>query len=764
MLELTFLTPEAHVRCFNGQRIVIGAGSNDLSDLPLPEMEWEPEHLIFTQDAQSIWAINQANDPFVLLDNRPFSKRRLEANSSYQITLRGLSILCRTPATTTDEKTSEMPLLQVAEDDLMALLQEVERFPVENKKAPVKEAKELSLPKFSPYLPLPKQPPSPIPSTPIPPTLSPPITPLNPSVFSVSPQQQAIKAPEEKLPEEDRAASMAWKLVLASGATIFLLVAVFSLTVYGAFTETNTQAEFLVAQDVSDVAMALVHARLHPDKQKIYNLADPEFLRGHLSQLLGEEFPISLEMTPQGHLKSTAYLLRLYTNQDISQFVIVAQPEPSLWYWLIQPHTIFLDSTTMQLHKTQDVRMVNRTLAQSNLFQGGQLAPLTPLFAKSRVIPLRTLSYELNRREFAPPKELKKIRPGAENRIYNAPRYHRLGDSLVKMLTEFKPFSTTDNADFLENLHAFSAFHDMVLYTMGNLNTAQKAIKALQTHLPEEHFLIGHMTLDKDNQSLLTSHLVNPIPETPLLELPEIANAEKHPLQIKLEELAEARKQAIAPLTQEMLTQIASHTHNPSDNFYETMGDLLQRCKKIDVPSCEQMRHALAHFYLEYVIKEPRVAFTEFAAYTEAAGLIAYLPTENMSALPTLETGNEPIDLASWTNKIKEATSLHALDRSLLMADQWLLNQPINDPQQLLTYTLNLKKTAKLSLEQLLMNSKTPMSLQERQRPILLHLVDTLLSVPPHEKEIYLKEFERHLQKDKPADLPQPPHPESGLH
>lgn len=740
MIELTFFTPEAHIKCFTQSRIVIGAGSSDLADLPLPILEWEPEHLIFTQDAQGIWAINQANDPFVLLENRPFSKRRLDANHSYQITLRGLSILCRT--TIADAGDASIPAssasTQSAEDDLADLLQEVENFPTFTKTA---SPKELSPLKALPHPRLSKHHALPMPSSVLPP-------------MSASPASQTTSnqkgTSEENQPKEDHAASMAWKLVLASGATIFLLVAAFGLTVYGAFAETNTQAEYLAAQDVADVAMSLVHARLHPDTQRTYNLADPEFLRSHLSQLIGEEFSISLDMTPQGHLKNSSYVLRLYTNQDISQFVIVAQPEPSLWYWLIQPHTIFLDSATMQLHKTQDVRMINRILAQANLFQGKQLAALNPLFAQSSIIPLRTLSHAINRREFASPRALIKLRPGAENRIYNAPRYHRLGDPLFKLLAEMKATaSAAESALVLDNMHAFSDFHNMVLYTIASLHTAQKAVKALQTHFPEEQFLIGHMTLDKENHSLLASHLVDPVPETPDLRF--IADADIHPLQAKLEELAQVRKTAIEPFTQGMLAQIASHLTKPSDRFYETMEDLLQRCKATDIPACRELRRALAHVYLDYVIKEPRVAFTEFAAYAESAGLIAYLPKEH-GRISSLEGGVEAVDLMPWVNKMKEAGSLHALDRSLHMADQWLLDQSIPE-EQLNPLAQILKKTAKLRLEQLLMGSKSNISFQERQRPVLLHLLDTLLSVPPHEKEIYLKKFERHLQQDKPAPL-----------
>lgn len=656
----------------------------------------------------------------------------MERGVSYQITLRGLSILCRSDLATAEELSGASPI-QGIDEDLAQLLQEVENFPASTSvpalPSQTTATKEISPPKAMIPLRAPKTP-LPMPSSPI---------------SSPLPLTQP-KIPEEKPPEVDQAASMAWRLVLASGVTIFLLVAAFSLTVYRAFSDTNTQAEFLAAQDVADVGMALVHARLHPDKQKTYNLADPDFLRAHLADLLGEEFPVSLNMTPQGHLKGSSYLLRLYTNQDISQFVIVAQPESTLWYWLIQPHTIFLDSVTMQLHKTQDVRTVNRILAQSNLFQGTHLSALDPLLAKSSVIPLRTLSYEIDRREFAPPRELKTLRPGAENRIYNAPRYHRLSDPLFKMLVELKEAISTDSALVLEHLHAFSPFHNMVLYTIGSLHTAQKAVQALHMHFPEEQFLIGHMTLDKENHSLLASHLVDPIPETPIPDIQIIADVEKHPLQIKLEKLAEARKRVIDPFTQEMLSLIATHGKEPSEQFYDTMTELLQRCKKVDAPSCKELRHALAHFYLEYVIKEPHVAFTEFAAYVESAGLTAYLPTEDMRALP-LQESDEPVDLVPWTNQIKEAASLHALDRSLLMADQWLLDQLLPDHEQLLRFRRTLNQTAKLRLEQLLMDSKSAVPLQERQRPILLHLLDTLLSVPPHEKEIYLKEFERHLER-----------------
>lgn len=748
MLELTFFTPEAHVRCFTTSRIVIGAGSNDLAQIPLPTLEWEPEHLIFTQDEQGTWAVNQSNDPFVLLDNRPFSKRRLEPGSSYQIALRGLSILCRVPVLNQNEQTPTLPSAQEDEAsldlDLANLLQEVENFPnlTQNTQTPV--PKELPPPPKATHLRIPKYP---IPSIP---------TPTSHPLVNLPIAEKAENTtpiPEEvPLPGKDRAASLAWNLALASGATIFLLVAAFSLTVYGAFTATNNQAEFLAAQDVADVGMALVHARLHPDKQKVYNLADPDFLRGHLTDLLGTEFPINLNMTAQGHLKNSAYLLRLYTNQDISQFVIVAQPESTLWYWLIQPHTIFLDSATMKLHKTQDVRMINRILAQPNLFQGTQLASLAPLLAKSSVIPLRTLSYEMNRREFAPPRELKTLRPGSENHIYNAPRYYRLGDSLFKMLTELKATPSTENTLFQEHLQALSVFHNMVLYTIGSLHTAQKAAKALQTHFPEEQFLIGHMTLDKENQSLLASHLVAPAPETLLSDLRVIADTEKHPLQIKIEELAEARKQAIAPLTEEMLTHIAAHTEAPSEQFYDTMKDLLERCKQIDAPSTQELRKSLAHFYLEYVVKEPRVAFTEFANYAEIAGLTHYLPKADAPLREGMNS-SAPLDLIPWTNKIKEATSLHALDRSLLMFDEWLLDQSITDRQQLLKLSQPLKQAAKLRLEQLLMSPKRSILFQERQRPILLHLLDTLLAIPPHEKEIYLKEFARHLEYEQNPSL-----------
>lgn len=744
MIELTFFTPEAHVRCFTQSMVIIGAGSTDLADLNLPLLDWEPQHLIFIQDSQGTWAINQANDPFVLLENRPFSKRRLEIGQSYQITLRGLSILCRICSGQAAENPSPLPSNADLESDLMDLLQEVENFPSVSKSAPIKESTPSTPPQLKPKPPprMPKYHALPIPS---------------PAILTANAQSPNVNAaketgkPTEPPAEEDHAASMAWKLVLASGATVFLLVAAFSLTVYGAFAENNNQAEFLAAQDVADVAMALVHARMHPEPQKTYNLADPEFLRAQLSQLLGEAFPMNLEMTPQGHLKNSSYLLRVYTNQDISQFVIVAQPEPSLWYWLIQPHTIFLDSETMQLHKTQDVRMINRILADTTFFQNKHFTALDPIFARSSSIPLRTLSYETNRREFAPPRELKQLRPGAENRIYNAPRYHRLGETLFRLLTEFKATSPTDHTLVTEALQALSDFHNMVLYSVGSLHTAQKAVNTLQSHFPEEQFLIAHMTLDKENRSLLASHVVDPIPEASIFDLRSSIDAEKHPLQAKLEELAQARRRAIEPFTQEMLAQIALHTTKPSESFYETMKELLQNCKKVDGPSCYELRHALAHFYLEYVIKQPRIAFTEFAAYAESAGLMAYLPKENMRALQGAEEGPESLDLMPWINKIKEAGNLHALDRALLMADQWLLDQSFLDQEQLQTYTQSLKKTAKQRLEQLLGGSKSTVPLHERQRPILIHLLDTLLSVPPHEKEIYFKKFERHLEQEPSA-------------
>ena len=78
MIKLTFqLHPHPVERIYNKNRVIVGLGSDDLSDLPLSQAELDAEHLVILESDGYFWAINHANDPFMTLNDIPFGKKRL---------------------------------------------------------------------------------------------------------------------------------------------------------------------------------------------------------------------------------------------------------------------------------------------------------------------------------------------------------------------------------------------------------------------------------------------------------------------------------------------------------------------------------------------------------------------------------------------------------------------------------------------------------------------------------------------------------------
>ncbi len=116
--------------------------------------------------------------------------------------------------------------------------------------------------------------------------------------------------------------------------------------------------------------MALTYAQMHQLKPLNQNWGDPDFLKDILTKVLPPDYPSLVEQDKQEPFRNCPYMLRVYTSNDLSHFLLIAQPEPNLLQWLISRETILLDSRTMELHKIRDLRALNRLLADPRPLEG----------------------------------------------------------------------------------------------------------------------------------------------------------------------------------------------------------------------------------------------------------------------------------------------------------------------------------------------------------------------------------------------------------
>src|SRR5690606_12499735 len=134
--------------------------------------------------------------------------------------------------------------------------------------------------------------------------------------------------------------------------------------------------------------------------------------------------------------------------------------------WLVHKKTIVLDSATMDMRKITDLKAINRLLANPNPLAGTNGEELNRLIRAGRLMALNSLAGHKNHWGSSPPEALGYMRPGAENYIYNAPRYYPFGEEFLRKAIDLygNPGSPSDIAFIQDEMEELSNFPNIVLY------------------------------------------------------------------------------------------------------------------------------------------------------------------------------------------------------------------------------------------------------------------------------------------------------------
>lgn len=595
-----------------------------------------------------------------------------------------------------------------------------------------------------------------------------------------------------------------WKLISILFSLVVLLGLLGFSFIYSNMVDRNSNEEMKAATTVADVAMALTYAHMHHIKPQNHNLSDPEFIKNNLDAILADEYTPADLMDIHGQLKDTSYLIRIYPSGDLSQFFVIAQPEPSFLHSIIPRASILVDSRHMEMRKIVDLKDLNRLLQNPNL-DGATATEVRNLIQQEELIPLAALASYFDKQGYAPPKSLGILKPGAENLVYNAPRYYHLGENFLKkglMLAENQ--SNSDEVDLLqEEMKELSKYPNLVLYTSHGMQWALHAQKAINTFLPDNKLLIGYLKfnakglpvtgqllMDEGSSSEIAFVDTKPSPphavppqETPspppipgatspnedpppplceiephhplLMQLCALKAQQQHTTRLFENDLLSlfpaANQHTMRNVVNYLLTHISHETTDPiADDAFHFLHHLQRILAHYDedlVAQDKEMVQEMAKLYREY----SAMPLAEFMEYIHAAGLTRFVQ-ENLKLYEEGLPSRPPDQLIEeHLASINSAKNLHELGLQVENTTKLLTLGKFPDPNKVIAYQDTAHKLVIDKLNDFLLSSDRAMPPEDfidENRSLLAQTMKNAWISDPDEFDYYLNEFEIRSQEE----------------
>lgn len=384
-----------------------------------------------------------------------------------------------------------------------------------------------------------------------------------------------------------------WRWWIGFALFILIIIALIGGSYFFQMRDKRRLEELKAAQGVADIAMALTYAKVNNLKPQKHNWVDPGFIKKNLGAVLSSKYQILATIDAQGQFSNSPYLLRIYTNNDLSQFLVMAQPAPSFLQWLAPKTTLIVDSKEMEMRKLQDLKEINRLLVNPKTFEGHNADEISKVIKGGELIPLVSLTTSRSQLGFAPPQSLAIMRPGAEKRIYNAPRYYIFGERLLNKLIKWPEdySSEHDLVHLREELKLLSKLPDLALYSTQGMLKAFEAQKALANFGVDNNFMVGHLKISNHGKVLTSQFLLKNDPITVPTKRPldeeEVAIEENHTtkdtkaLEDNLEVLSE-REKILRPIANEISSLAAAYSRQFDAEKATRLKELIQQIFSLD--------------------------------------------------------------------------------------------------------------------------------------------------------------------------------------
>lgn len=484
-------------------------------------------------------------------------------------------------------------------------------------------------------------------------------------------------------------------------ASFLVFLSIFAGITYRWIAARSIQDQAIAAEGVSDIAMALVYARVHHIKPQKQSWIDPEFLTSNLSAILSAEYATFANIDKQGQFQNCPYLLRVYTSSDLSQFIVIAQPSAGWLSWFMSPDAIVIGSQSMELRAISDLKTLNRLVVNSAILDSNSSSDAFQFIQQGELVTLETLG---KKKGFATPKTLALLRPGAENRIYNAPRYFHFGESILKQALNL--LHNNGNAQELTRLQqqvdGLKLFADLVLYNTLGLERAIEGQRALTSLMaPRLPFLFAYLSIDSDGKILNSQLLIESNDETIAQadrkekELSENHKA-SHPIYLELSILSKERNEVLKIIGSSIQELLDKNNRQVLNDFDEQLTFLVSKYQRVNNVFRDRIANRIIELHLEYT----DLPSTEFQELLIKVGLLD-LANDSLKIDKELKLYQnvESNILEAIFKNIENSNSLKDLYNNVEELSSLL---EITQDAQLAVYQDKLKKTTKQKLNQFL--------------------------------------------------------------
>lgn len=499
--------------CFEKAVVVIGSAPLPEADLAIPEENLKPKHVKIEEREGRFVVMNVANDPFTTLNGAPFAKRAIQNGDIIQIGetsihFEGTSSK-REQWLHTEEELREVLEKALGEKTIVPqhisyshqhepLLAEDVDFERELERLAELAEEELEV-EHSVFE-----------TT----QMNEPALPVRRSLkdFSLNDMDEdpenGSKKDESKTPFSYEGMQWNWKLIASFISALMILAMLLSLFFFFSTKAKIRDNEIKVAEGLADISMALTYAQFNHIRPRNQNWTDPEFLKNNLISVLASEYSPIISQDMQSLFNNANYILRIYNSSDLAHYVIIAQPAPSLSQWVLPREALVVDSKAMELRRMKDLKSLNRLMLNPNPLDGSATSEASHLIKQGELMPLARLAGKTHRQGFNPPKALALLRPGAENLIYNAPRYYRFGEQFLKRAMGVAAVGNSDQISLLqEEIEALSNYPDIVLYASQGMQWTVRAQKMLNSLSPNNKLLLAYLMLNSSGY-VASSHLL----------------------------------------------------------------------------------------------------------------------------------------------------------------------------------------------------------------------------------------------------------------
>lgn len=563
------------------------------------------------------------------------------------------------------------------------------------------------------------------------------------------------------------------KIFIAAAVTL-IISGVIGLSSVLVLRSQNGDTEIIANRAVADVSMALVHAKAHALLPYNNNPMDRDFLEENLLAVLSPEYrslcPIASET---GLLEKSGYQVQIVASTDLSRFLVIALPNDGLRQTLAPLPTIILSSESMQLRRSYHLQQWQNLVHEVHSLDEVADDRISVMLRDSEFIRLAQLEDQDNSQGFLLPKEFTAILPEANDRIYNAPRYFVLTESLVtKIIAAAETrLSQRECSVFQQAFNSLSRLPFLVMYTSEGPSRVEAVKETMEkarwTRIPQIGYVVMnpennliqevHILVDSD-MSKLTAYIeeqsmISESEDGSIVHLQgsdqentEMVVDPNHPLFVTLTEISSQRQQALTKIGERITRLVEAHNRKEVSGFFEQQQELLREYQSTSRDYQAKIARILTNLYRDYVGDDQGEDLATFMATVKATDLESLLPPQ-LNPDRGLPSSSQPSEnqIESLLQEIPNSSNLTYLDKLTKDLAAQIDATEKNNPSLATSYRNRLRNVILRKVGDLLLSPQSqdiPQTFQEQNRSILNSIFDNADISDLEERQFYLNEFD----------------------